>query len=152
MRILRCDASLGTLATLGLTLTSSAVVLELEVTPPHRPRPHQVGSGLPTPNPSKLAQGLSLRLALGRCFVVGKRKDKGITRPWGKSVPTRERQTSVRIRKITGTCYSSLCGSEMSTKEPTFSRRRTEHLFHAGLFMEGVEINHQETLREKYCC
>lgn len=59
--------------------------------------------------------------------VVGKRKDKCVTRPWGKSAPTRERQTSVRITEIAGTCYSSLGGREMSRKKPTFCPEKNGH-------------------------
>lgn len=61
-------------------------------------------------------------------------------------MPTRGRQMSIRIGKITGTCYSSLSDREVSTKKPTSSWRRAgahkiEHLFRAGLFTEVIKIN-----------
>lgn len=59
--------------------------------------------------------------------MVGKRQDKHITGPWGKPVPTRERPTSIRIGKITGTCYSSRSGREINTKKLAFCPEKNGH-------------------------
>lgn len=59
-------------------------------------------------------------------------------------MPTRGRQTSIRIGKITGTCYCSLGDAEISAEKPGFCLGRTgshqtKRLSPAGSCTEVIE-------------